>query len=418
MACPPVYSGAAFLRSTIAYVDCQAQAIGAFGFQALSTPNSIGGAVLTGMLVLFVALFGYRLLLGYPADGRDVLSAVIKIGIVLTLATSWGTVRTLVYNTVLFGPAEIAGAVTGASDLATPYAMMDRLENVDSGIMALTAAGTGRESLEQNPAAGAVTPLGDPAQQLAAANAFKSQAVSDNVGMGVSRVAFLAGTLAPLVALRLAAGLLVALAPVVAVLLLFQNFEAIFFGWVRALVAVALGSMGLIVSLSVQLALIEPWLADAIGRRNARILTPAAPTELLVMTVLFAIVAFALLYLFGRLAFNSGAIVNTVGRIAQLVREHSHRVDIQSRPAAGQAPAPQPRAAQIADRLTTIYRGERRLPHDESSSQERHVTSASGMRDSPEARHTIASAAPVPLGSTYRRTRQSSALASSRDRRL
>ena len=67
--------------------------------------------MLTGLLTLFVALFGYRLLFGHTPGVRDGVLALVKIGIVLALATSWPAYRTLVYDVALRGPAELAGDI-------------------------------------------------------------------------------------------------------------------------------------------------------------------------------------------------------------------------------------------------------------------------------------------------------------------
>lgn len=111
MACEAITTGNAFLSSALAHIDCQAQTIGSFGFSALSEPGSPVSQILTALLVIFVAIFGLRLLLGYSTGPRDVVTAVLKVGIVLALATSWPAYRTLVYGTVLHGPAELAKAV-------------------------------------------------------------------------------------------------------------------------------------------------------------------------------------------------------------------------------------------------------------------------------------------------------------------
>ncbi len=60
-----VQTGQRFVAQMVAHVDCQAQAIGAYGFGALSDPASSVAVALTGMLTLFVALFGLQ-----ADDGR------------------------------------------------------------------------------------------------------------------------------------------------------------------------------------------------------------------------------------------------------------------------------------------------------------------------------------------------------------
>jgi type IV secretion system protein VirB6 len=100
---------------------------------------------------------------------------------------------------------------------------------------------------------------------------------------------FLATTIGSLAALRIAGGLLLALAPLFAGLLLFDLTRGIFSGWLRGLALVALGSLGVTVLLSVQLAVTEPWLADALERRARGDATPTTPTEMLALTLAFAI---------------------------------------------------------------------------------------------------------------------------------
>ena len=59
MTCPAFAPDGGFVATMLNYVDCQAQAIGGGGYQALATPGSTLSLVLTGLLTLFVALFGY-----------------------------------------------------------------------------------------------------------------------------------------------------------------------------------------------------------------------------------------------------------------------------------------------------------------------------------------------------------------------
>lgn len=422
MACPVVLSGVAFLGSTLDHIDCQAQSIGAFGFQALSAPNSLGATIVLGLLTLFIAVFGYRLLFGQPVEGRDVVSAFLKIGIVLTLATSWPAFRTVAYDTVLYGPAEVAGDLTGASDLASSYGLYARLQNVDTGIVALTVAGTGRNGEAEG--GGNPNPAAQPGQARTPQEiAFAGVALGDEFGLGFARVAYLAGTLAPLAALRVAAGLLLGLAPLFAGLLLFDGTRGIFFGWIRALATVALGSLAMIVSLAVELALIEPWLTDVIARRQARFIAPAAPTELLVMTASFAIVALGLLVLFARLAFSPSA-------VASFVRTHIDDWRArQGRRISAAAPATLPvlpsRAAQVAERLTTVYQGERWGGGDRSRGGD--AVGATGTVVGPAGAGgrmieptslAVPGTTQVPLGSRYRRSvRRTSQMTRTRDRR-
>ena len=110
----PAISDDSFLSSVLAHLDCQAQNLGAGGYQALANPGGPAALLLTGALTMFIALIGYRLLLGETPSVRDGVVAAIKVGVVLALATSWPAFRTLAYDVTLRAPAEMASSIGGA----------------------------------------------------------------------------------------------------------------------------------------------------------------------------------------------------------------------------------------------------------------------------------------------------------------
>ena len=95
--------------------------------------------------------------------------------------------------------------------------------------------------------------------------------MEDETGFGWARTIYLASTIGSLAILRIAGGLLLALAPLVAGLLLFDFARGLFAGWLRGLVLVALGSLGITILLAVEIAVMEPWLADALQRHGGSI---------------------------------------------------------------------------------------------------------------------------------------------------
>lgn len=293
MACPVVTTGSRFLAGTLNHLDCQAQALGSFGFQALAAPGSPAMLALTGLLTLFIALFAIRLLLGESAEPRDAVNGILKIGIVLTLAASWPAYRILAYDLVLRGPAEVAGAMIPSTLPATGSGFTNRLQNIDTGIASLTLAGTGRQT-------------GSLALEQRQDGAFRAIAMQDDTAFGWARTLYLASVIGPLAILRVGGGLLLALAPLISGLLLFDFARGVFAGWLRGLVMVALGSLGTSVLLAVQVALTEPWLVDALRKRSLGYATPSAPTELLALTLAFALASAGLLILLGKVAFQNG----------------------------------------------------------------------------------------------------------------
>lgn len=292
--CPIVPTGGAFLSGMLAQIDCQAQTIGAGGYQALAAPGSAASIAVTSLLTIFVALFGSRMLLGHTPDVRDGVVATLKIGIVLMLASSWGAYRTVAYDLVLHGPAEIAGTIGEASALpGAGGGMKQRLQNVDDLILYFASVGSGQPLLA---AQADLTPI----ERARVANPL----VTDSFAFGVARTSFLVGTIGSLATVRLGGGILLALAPLFAGFLLFDVTRFLFVGWLRALVAVAFGTLAIALLLSIELSVVEPWLVDALSRRAATFATPAAPGELLAITLVFGLTAVAVLALFGRLAFT------------------------------------------------------------------------------------------------------------------
>jgi type IV secretion system protein VirB6 len=169
--------------------------------------------------------------------------------------------------------------------------LAQRLQGIDTGLAAITFAGTGR--LVEGP-------VGDDF-----AREFRSVALADDAGYGWSRPIFLAATLGSLGILRIAGGLLLALAPLMAGLLLFDFTRGLFAGWLRGLVFVAVASLGATLLLSIQVAVMEPWLSDVLNRRDIGFITPRAPTEALALALAFAIAMAGMLFLLAKVAFQN-----------------------------------------------------------------------------------------------------------------
>ncbi|HEY0130505.1 MAG TPA: type IV secretion system protein, partial [Allosphingosinicella sp.] len=284
--CTPLPPGSGFIQWILAFLDCQSWSLGARGWQALAAPGSTLTVLLLGFLTLFVALFGYRLLLGQGPDVRTGVIAFVKIGIVFALATSWGAYSTLVYDVVNRGPAQLATEIGTVSGLpGTGGDLVARLDGADRAFVALTVLGEGRP------------PPGFDANQSAAANIPPQPYPGFNTyGIAASRMLFLIAAIAGLGAVRLIAGLLLAVGPFFIAFLLFENTRSLFEGWVRVLAGAALAALGISIALAVELALIEPWLTDLLARRAADEWLPGMPVELLVVSFAFALIVLAMLY--------------------------------------------------------------------------------------------------------------------------
>jgi len=293
MACPTIITGDAFLSRTIAHIDCQAQVIGSYGYLALGQPGSLASILVTGLLTLFIGLFGIRLLFGPPPGARDLVMDVLKTGIVLTLAFSWPAFQTVVYEVTLKGPAGIASAIQSGVGGPSGAALIEQLQTTDNAITDLTAVGTGRNT-------------GELINRANGGASFQGSALQDETAFGSARLLYLASVIGSLGLLRIGAGILLALAPIVAGLYFFPQSRGIFAGWFKALVFTFAGSIATTILLFVQMAVVEPWLSDALRVRSLGYAIPSAPTELLAIMLGFLVVHLTMLWLVAKAAFYRG----------------------------------------------------------------------------------------------------------------
>ncbi|MBA4163092.1 MAG: conjugal transfer protein TrbL [Erythrobacter sp.] len=383
MACPAILTGEEFLLRVLTHIDCQAQVIGSYGYQALGQPGSPAAMLMTSLLTLFVALIGLRLLFGPQPGARDLVYDVLKIGIVLTLAFSWPAFRTVIYDVTLKGPGEIAGAIgaNGLNPAATGLA--ERLQAADNGMVRLTEIGTGRNTgqflNDEGPGAN-----------------FAGTALQDESSLGLARLSYLAGVIGSLALLRIAAALLLALTPLVAGLLLFSQSRGLAAGWIRGLVLTVAGSVGAALVLTVELSILEPWLADALRVRALGYATPSAPTELFAVTLAFALVQFAMIWLLARAAFYRGPPAPARTAAPGDARAAWPQGAIAAAPRLSLEPL---RAERISNAIETTLRREERLA---GSRFDRMLPASPGAARGEE-RAAFAADAPR-LGSSYRRT--------------
>lgn len=417
--CMPLPPGSGFIQSILSFLDCQAQVIGARGWQALAAPGSTLALMLMGFLTLFIALFGYRLLLGQGPDVRTGVVAFVKIGIVFALATSWGAYSTLVYDVVNRAPAELA------AEIGTPAALpgvrgdlVGRLDGADRAFVALAVLGEGRPppGYETSNQAGGLAEVPVPPY-------------SGSYALGVSRMLFLIAAIVGLGSVRLIAGLLLAVGPFFIAFLLFENTRSLFEGWVRVLAGAALAALGTSIALAVELALIEPWLSDLLARRSAEEWLPGMPIELLVVTFAFALIVLAMLYASAKIAmaFRLAPAWQAVAARAGRNPAGEERRFAVAGGAKGDAPPSEARsrAATVADAVVATQRREAAniaVAAGRTSGGE--GTAAAGAVAGQGAaiaagRSAPASYAPAPLGQSFRRRTRGrvSASAGRRDHR-
>ena len=383
MNCPAILTGDQFLTRVLGHIDCQAAFLGSYGWQALGQPSSVTATIMTGLLTLFVALFGVRLLFGPAPGARDLVGDVVKVGIVLTLAFSWPAFRTLIHDVVIEGPGELA-ASAGAPILSQEADLTQRLQQADNLMLRLVEQGTGRQT-------GAYVDADNPG------GTFQGQALEDENSFGLARLFYLTGLLGSYGLLRIVAGLLLALTPLAAGMLLFEPTRGLFAGWLRALVLVLIGATAVSVVAAGEIAILLPWLTDALRLRGLGYATPAAPTELLALTLGFALIQFGVIWLMAKVAFSLGWI-----SLPQL-SDRGAQIGLAST-AVRSEPAPafaQSRSQRLVDHMETQLRREE---HYSSERADHRLLIRSG--DGPTPGGPPGARTSEPLGSSWRRTAQ------------
>lgn len=246
-----------FVRGVIDYVDCQSLALAQQGYRALGAGTNFAVA-LELLIIILVALFGYRMMLGGPITLRSAVSVMLRIGIVLALALQWSAYQPLVYNVATQGPQELLGAIagnddTGAQDAA---ALVNRVQGVDTVLVGIL-------HVEAEPSAGAVTGIARTAtnRRTATAATFGQtpELAPETRELLISAENFtVLGALFGLVSVRIVMALMLALGPVFVAGLLFRSTRGIFVGWLRVLFGASLAAIAVPVAIALSLALLEP----------------------------------------------------------------------------------------------------------------------------------------------------------------
>ncbi len=256
------------VRGLLTSVDCNVGDIVQTGYAVLSDPSGVTSLALTGALTLFVALFGWRLMLGQSSmTVGDAAGAAIKIGIVLLLAGSWATYQTVVYNSLYTGPAELAAVLVQSGN--NPF---DGLQSaVDQ--MQTTADFYAARSGTASPLVGGI--------------AYGAMLLNG------SAMLLLLSTIGLLIASKIVLALLLAIAPAIAALLLFDATRGMVEGWLRAMVTLALTPLSVILLLTMELVLLEPALSAMAANRVASRFDVGPMTSIALTVAVFALVLLA-----------------------------------------------------------------------------------------------------------------------------
>ena len=271
--CPTIDPAIGTAQTLIQAVNCYVETSVAGSYGALMGPGGGLKASLTAALVIYVAVMGYRFMLGRSRLSMgDLVPRMVLIGAILALTTSWVTYQTLVYDVLTDGPEELTQMVTRGQ--VPNRSVAERVDSVNKqltdvandwgkgplGIVAsigpqsgiADAANAARAKAEAGgmsaiPAAAAV-PMTASSNPFSSAPAYLSWSA-----MLLTLTA--AGSIAITKALL---GLLLAIGPAFALFALFDNTRGLAVGWARAALFLAFVPLLATLTSVAMLAMLEP----------------------------------------------------------------------------------------------------------------------------------------------------------------
>lgn len=285
-ACTAFEAAASYAPNLLAAIDCNFAQLAHLGFDALSAPGSPVMLSIGGMLTLFVALLGYRLILGGTIETGQLAAMMFKIGLTLTLITQWPAYQTLFYNTVINGPGELLAKLPFA-ETTRPQGLSARLQASYDALADLemperVAAATSSAALRADPFASA--------QRLTSADTSYGSFLSFRP-MSAGMFLLFSGLFA-LALPRVIAGLMLALGPIFIGFLLFDATRSIFLGWLRALAWTVVAGVLASIILDIELGVAEPQIGALIDEFAAGTSGLATLGELLATVMLFSLLTF------------------------------------------------------------------------------------------------------------------------------
>ena len=272
MLCPAPNPDLGLVQSLGFTVDCNLQGTAQTVYGALAQPGGAVSSAMFGLLTLYVAFIGYRLLLGRsPLRVGELTVSALKIGLVVLMATSWGAYQTVVYDVLAKGPGAVAGSLLTSLQPQQSVFRGDPYQGLQVAFDQLQLSAT---SLSARAGANSATMQGGPGFA-----AF---------GLNSAAYLMLLTTLGASLAARIGLTLLLGLAPLFAAFLLFRPTRGLVEGWLRAAVTIALIPLAAALALALELVMMEPSLLALAAAREEGRFDPASASAALILSLVFA----------------------------------------------------------------------------------------------------------------------------------
>lgn len=242
-------------------VDCIANEMAASAFGRLFGAGGAMAPVLTILLTLYIAFFAFSLLTGRSSLGISALTPrMLRLGVVLTFATSWIAYQGVVWNLAVGGPDWIAGVLMGAKGSATQL-FGDRIDIVFAAINDISEA-TSQAGEAASEGGGAAA--GAAIAAKGAGGLFTPESV-----MWMGALLLLLGTVGVLLTARIALAVLLALGPIFVIMALFGGTRGLTAGWLRGVVLTAVTPLFVVLGGGITLELLVPIISGLVQGANA-----------------------------------------------------------------------------------------------------------------------------------------------------
>jgi type IV secretion system protein VirB6 len=274
------------VQGLLSSVDCNAQVLARAGYGVIAEPGSPFAAALTLLLTLYIALMGFRLMLGLGSlRVGELTMTALKIGLILALATNWAAYQQLIFTTLDRGPEQWAGSIL-------------RSINPTDGTLAATPFGSLQFVYDELQRSAQFYAQHGPAQGSALQGGMGFAAM----GLNLSALLLLMNSLGVLLAAKIVLALLLAVGPVFVALLLFDATRGVFEGWLRAAVGFALVPLFAMLGLVIQLTLLEPQILQLADLRADNQVNLGLASGILLLSLVLSLVIGAMMLAIGVIA--------------------------------------------------------------------------------------------------------------------
>jgi len=227
------------------------------------------------MFIIFIALFGYKVIVSGRFSANDLMLNMLKIIIILAVATEWDTFFLLVYNLATDLPSDIAGQLIASAANSLNDTSVNTVDNANIGL-----------SLFYDRSISVTEEILEGASWLDVGIYLYAGAIALTALLFSGYAAML------IILAKIAVAILLAVGPIFILLLIFKNTQSLFEGWLRTLLNFAIIPIFIYAVIAFFLILAESPLQNLEDNANvnSELLTAMAPF-LLISVVGFMIMA-------------------------------------------------------------------------------------------------------------------------------